>query len=65
AFLSLVLPRIALISAGIKNKFGHPSEKVIDNLSKINSKILRTDRSGAVLLQSDGREIKIINWRNN
>jgi competence protein ComEC len=64
-FLKLVLPKIALISAGIKNKFDHPSEKVIDNLNRINSKILRTDHSGAVLLQSDGNEIKIINWRNN
>lgn len=65
AFLKLVLPEIALISAGIKNKFNHPSEKVLENLQKINSKILRTDYSGAVLLQSDGKEIKVINWKNN
>ncbi|MDY0082506.1 MAG: DNA internalization-related competence protein ComEC/Rec2 [Ignavibacteriaceae bacterium] len=65
AFLNLVLPKYALISAGIKNKFNHPSEKVLESLQKINSEILRTDLSGAVLMQSDGKEIKIINWRNN
>lgn len=64
AFLNLVSPKFALISAGFKNKFGHPSELVLDNLSKLNSKILRTDLSGAVLLRSDGKKIDLINWKN-
>ena len=63
-FLSLVTPQISLISAGIKNKFGHPSEIVLERLKKFNSKILRTDSSGAILLQSDGNKIDIIDWRN-
>ncbi|WP_337872826.1 DNA internalization-related competence protein ComEC/Rec2 [Ignavibacterium sp.] len=63
-FLETISPRISLISAGIKNKFGHPSEIVLKRLEQINSQILRTDLSGAVLLQSDGEEIKIIDWKN-
>ncbi len=63
-FLNAVSPEISLISAGIKNKFGHPSEIVLERLKKMNSKILRTDSAGAVLLQSDGNEIKVIDWRN-
>jgi competence protein ComEC len=62
-FLSAVSPKISLISAGIKNKFGHPSEIVLKRLKKFNSKILRTDSAGAVLLQSDGKEIRVIDWR--
>ncbi|MEJ5262496.1 MAG: DNA internalization-related competence protein ComEC/Rec2 [Ignavibacterium sp.] len=62
-FLEAVSPKISLVSAGIKNKFGHPSEIVLKRLEQINSKILRTDSSGAVLLQSDGNEIKIIDWK--
>jgi competence protein ComEC len=63
--LNLISPKISLVSAGIKNKFNHPAESVITSLKSINSKILRTDKLGAVLLQSDGKNIKQINWRNN
>lgn len=63
-FLNAVSPEISLISAGIKNKFGHPSEIVLKRLKKMNSKIFRTDSAGAVLLQSDGNEIKVIDWRH-
>ena len=63
AFLNLVTPKISLISAGIKNKFNHPSEDVLYSLTKLNSKIYRTDFSGAVLLQSDGNSINKINWK--
>lgn len=63
-FLNAVSPKISLISAGVKNKFAHPSEIVLDRLKKLNSKILRTDSAGAVLLQSDGNEIRIVDWRN-
>jgi len=63
-FLEAVSPKISLVSAGIKNKFGHPSEIVLKRLEQLNSQILRTDSLGAVLLQSDGKEIKVINWKN-
>lgn len=63
-FLKAVSPKISLVSAGIKNKFGHPSEIVLKRLEQLNSQILRTDSLGAVLLQSDGKEIKVINWNN-
>jgi competence protein ComEC len=52
-----------LVSAGVKNKFNHPAESVIKSLEKINSKIYRTDEVGAVLLQSDGNEIREVDWK--
>lgn len=64
-FLQKVSPRISLISAGVKNKFGHPSEIVLQRLKDIDSEIFRTDSLGAVLIQSDGKEIKVVDWRNN
>ena len=63
AFLNLVSPEISLISSGVKNKFNHPAESVIKSLDLINSKIYRTDEGGAVLLQSDGKNIKQVNWK--
>lgn len=62
-FLDLVTPNICLISAGIKNKFNHPSEEIIERLEMYDSEIYRTDELGALLFYSDGKEINKINWR--
>ncbi|KAF0151310.1 MAG: competence protein ComEC [Ignavibacteria bacterium] len=62
-FLSMVNPDYALISAGIMNKFRHPSNVVLDRLRKLRIKILRTDELGASILSADGTKIEIIDWR--
>ena len=56
-------PQYALISAGIKNKFGHPHEDVISKFRSNDIKILRTDKNGAVLMVSDGEQIFAENWK--
>lgn len=61
-FLELVTPKISLISAGYKNKFGHPVQEVLDRLTNMDSEIFRTDLQKAILLRSDGNEIKTIYW---
>jgi competence protein ComEC len=63
-FISTVNPKISLISDGIKNKFGHPSEVILQRLNHIGSVIARTDKSGAVLLRSDGDNIFAVDWKN-
>ncbi len=64
-FISVTSPDISLVSCGIKNKFRHPAEEVIDRLNNSNSLIYRTDKEGGVLLQSDGITIDKIDWKNN
>ncbi len=61
-FLDYVTPKISLISAGYKNKFGHPVKEVIERLQDEGSIIYRTDLQKAILLRSDGYSIKLINW---
>ena len=61
-FLRYVSPELSLISAGFKNKFGHPVEEVIQRLEAEGSTIYRSDLQKAILLRSDGQEIKLINW---
>lgn len=51
SFLEAVTPKIALISLGIDNKFGHPSEEIIERLKNINCKIYRTDECGEISLK--------------
>ncbi len=47
-FLQHYKPKIALISAGEKNRYGHPHSQVIERLDRIHSGIYRTDRQGAI-----------------
>ena len=47
-FLEIVKPQIALIGVGESNKFGHPSETVIDRLKVMNAEIYRTDEDGEI-----------------
>lgn len=61
-FMSYVSPELSLISAGFKNKFGHPVGEVIQRLKANGSTIYRSDLHKAVLLRSDGQEIKLIEW---
>jgi len=57
-FLERVKPKYAVISVG-KNKYGHPSLRVIRNLEKAGVKILRTDKIGDIKIRSDGDKIEI------
>ncbi len=62
-FLSKIFPEYSVISAGKNNPYGHPSPKVLDNLSNIKSKILRTDLDGEILFKID-KEIEYKTYRN-
>lgn len=62
-FLEFVSPKLTLISAGIKNRFNHPSPEIIERLESFNSKIYRTDWSGAILVYTDGCNIEIVDWK--
>ena len=53
-FLSAVHPKIAVISVGAHNHFGHPSLEVTDRLRGIGAAVYRTDKNGAVTCRSDG-----------
>ncbi len=63
-FLNTVTPDAGIISAGIKNKFKHPSEIILERLKSRNIQYRRTDLDGAVIIQSDGENYKFIDWRN-
>ena len=63
-FLKRVRPAVALVSVGVRNRFGHPSAAALDRLGSMGAKILRTDREGALVFESDGRHWSEIDWRN-
>jgi competence protein ComEC len=55
-------PVLALVSAGAGNVFGHPAPEVIARLATAHTRVLRTDRDRAVMVETDGREIRVRSW---
>jgi competence protein ComEC len=58
-FLDLVQPKIAVISVGAENDFGHPSRRILKRLERIGAEIFRTDLGGTVRIVSDGEKIYV------
>jgi competence protein ComEC len=50
-FLAAVRPRIAFISVGRHNVFGHPAASTVDALTAISATVYRTDQCGAITLK--------------
>lgn len=59
-FIEVVKPKIALIGVGENNKFGHPSDEVLERLERLGTKVYRTDQMGEIALNIDNNgRIKI------
>ena len=52
-FLEVVKPELAVISVG-ENRFGHPTREVLERLSGVGARVLRTDQEGRVRVISNG-----------
>jgi competence protein ComEC len=51
AFMDWVNPQVAVIMAGVNNRYGHPHSSVINTLLKKKIDILRTDIQGSIVFQ--------------
>src|SRR3989344_2999512 len=58
-FLEKVNPEYALISAGVKNRYGHPAQSTLDNLLAAGAKILRTDVDSTIEFKTDGNNLTL------
>ena len=50
ALLGVLNPRVAVVSVGAKNTYGHPSPETLQRLSERGALVERTDRSGTVMI---------------
>lgn len=57
AFLRKLHPRLAVISAGRNNRYGHPHTEVLEELAGAGCTVLRTDRLGAVKVVLEGSDL--------
>jgi ComEC/Rec2-related protein len=58
-FLAAVRPKIAIISAGEENPYGHPSPVLLERLESAGTRALRTDLDGSVTVLTDGDKIDV------
>ena len=58
-FLTAVNPKVAIISAGATNDYGHPAQLTLDHLKQSNIKTFRTDLNGEIAITSDGKQYEV------
>ncbi len=59
ALLGELNPKLALISAGRNNRYGHPHEELLDRLWEHGCIIYRTQESGAVTVHVWGNKVRV------
>ena len=59
-FISIIQPNLSIISVGKNNRYGHPKEKVLENLS--NSHIYRTDLDGSIKITIKDGDYQIMTY---
>lgn len=52
-FITLVHPKVAIISCGAGNTYGHPHSETLDTLNRHGVTIFRTDLQGSIILSAD------------
>jgi competence protein ComEC len=55
AFLAAVRARVALISVGADNDYGHPATRTVTAVAGTGAQVFRTDRSGGVAVTGTGQ----------
>jgi competence protein ComEC len=59
AFLDAVRPRVAVVSAGAGNPYGHPAPATIARLHTVAQQVYRTDLDGSVTVTFDGPAVRV------
>ena len=59
AWLDALRPRVALVSAGTGNRYGHPAPRTMERLERRSVRVLRTDLDGDLEVSTDGRDLRV------
>jgi competence protein ComEC len=56
-FLARVAPQWAVISCGLRNRYGHPRQEILEELQAAHVRTLRTDTGGVACFVLDGKTV--------
>jgi competence protein ComEC len=59
SFTRALSPTISVISVGEGNSYGHPAPQTIQSLTRLGSRVLRTDLDGAIAIRANGSRFRI------
>jgi competence protein ComEC len=63
-FVAAVRPRLAIISAGTRSRFESQRDEVVRRYITSGTEVLRTDRDGAIVIESDGTRIRYRGYKS-
>jgi competence protein ComEC len=58
-FVHALAPRVAVVSVGRSNNFGHPAPAVLARYRAAGAEVFRTDQDGAVAVDTDGHSLSV------
>ena len=61
-FVRAIAPRVAVVSAGRANHFGHPVPEVLERYRSAGAEVFRTDQDGAVTVETDGHSVSVTTY---
>ena len=59
SFTRALSPAISVISVGVGNSYGHPAPETIQSLTRLGSRVLRTDLDGAIAIRANRQRFRI------
>ena len=59
SFTRALSPTISVISVGEGNSYGHPAPQTIQSLTRLGSRVLRTDLDGVIAIRANGSRFRI------
>jgi competence protein ComEC len=62
ALLGATRPWLAVISAGVGNRYGHPHREVLERWRGVADHVARTDEDGSVTVWTDGERLEASTW---
>jgi competence protein ComEC len=63
-FLRAVQPRFVMVSAGYRNRFGHPKNEILERYAASGATVLRSDRDGAVTFRFENGDVSAEAYRD-
>ncbi len=61
AFLEQIRPKVAVISCGESNRYGHPHAETLERLESVGSQVLTTPEYGAITVEIS-KSVKVYGW---
>ena len=63
-FLTAVQPKLAILSAGARNRSEAHREEVVERYQKAGAEVLRTYEDGAIILETDGKKLRYTGFKS-